>query len=158
MIIATWIIRLAAWLAPAGDRADWRREWLAELHAMPRGLAAVRFAAGAPVHALWLRLEPWWPAVLAVDARSGWRFLRRRPGFALPVIVTLALGIGATTAGFSVVYGVLLKPLPYRDPSRLVQLWEPNPRFGWTEATIAPGNQWCSGMMPFLANPRMQQM
>lgn len=140
MTLALWLVKISAWLVPADQRADWRREWTAELHAHPAGWAGLRFAAGAPVHALALRLEPWWPDVLSIDLGSGWRFLRRRPGFVVPVVFTLALGIGATTAGFTVVYGVLLKPLPYREPSRLVQLWETNPRFNWTEATIAPGN------------------
>jgi putative ABC transport system permease protein len=58
------------------------------------------------------------------DFRYGIQSLRARPGFALVAILTLALGIGATTAIFSVVNGVLLQPLPLRDPSRLVMVWE----------------------------------
>ena len=50
------------------------------------------------------------------------RLLRRQPAFSGVAILTLALGIGATTAVFTVVYGVLLRPLPYRDPARLVTL------------------------------------
>src|SRR5690606_5649012 len=50
------------------------------------------------------------------------RTLRRRPGFTAAVVLTLALGIGATTAIFGVVYGVLLKPLPYPDAGELVSL------------------------------------
>src|SRR5438552_2998281 len=50
------------------------------------------------------------------------RTLRRQPAFSGVAILTLALGIGATTAVFTVVYGVLLRPLPYRDPDRLVTL------------------------------------
>ena len=56
------------------------------------------------------------------DFRYALRSLRRAPGFALTVIVTLGLGIGATTAIFSVVRGVLLKPLPHRDGERLLYL------------------------------------
>ena len=55
------------------------------------------------------------------------RTLRRQPGFSATAILTLALGIGATTAVFSVVYGVLLKPLPFRDPDRLVSLYHVTP-------------------------------
>src|SRR5581483_494889 len=53
----------------------------------------------------------------------GCRLLRRQPAFAGAAILTLALGIGATTAVFTVVYGVLLRPLPYRDPARLMMLF-----------------------------------
>jgi putative ABC transport system permease protein len=58
----------------------------------------------------------------AQDVRYGVRSLRRNPGFALTVIITMALGIGANTAIFSVVNGVLLRPLPYRDGDKLVVL------------------------------------
>lgn len=137
--IAAAIIRASALLVPTDARHDWRAEWLGELHARAGG-AVLAFVCGAPLHALWLQKEQWRPEMVSADVRFGWRQVRRHPAVTLAAVLTLAIGIGATTAIFSVVYGVLLKPLPYREPSRLVQLWETNPLFNWTEANVAPGN------------------
>ncbi len=65
--------------------------------------------------------------------------MRRAPGFAATALITLALGVGATTAVFSIVHAVLLRPLPYADPDRLVRLWEEYP------GGVSPaGNRWLS--------------
>ena len=61
--------------------------------------------------------------VIVQDLRFALRGMRRRPAFSVIVVLTLALGIGSTTAIFSVVDGVLLRALPYRDPDRLAFSW-----------------------------------
>src|SRR5262245_65146589 len=63
-----------------------------------------------------------WLEHLVQDVRFGTRTLMRSPGFALTAIATLALGIGANAAVFSVVNGVILRPLPFADPDRLVRI------------------------------------
>ena len=74
-----------------------------------------------------------------LSIRSALDAMRRSPACAATALITLALGIGATTAVFSIVRGVLLRPLPYADPDRLVRLWEEHP------GGVSPaGNRWLS--------------
>src|SRR5687768_12497196 len=71
------------------------------------------------VRGVWI---PGWIDQLRQDARDAVRYVRRNPGFSFAIIVTLALGIGLTTAIYSVVNAVLLRPLAYRHPDRMVWL------------------------------------
>lgn len=68
-----------------------------------------------------------WLRDLGKDLRYGFRQMRRAPGFSVVAVLTLAIGIGATTAMFSIVNGVVLQPLPFREPDRLVALRETSP-------------------------------
>src|SRR6185295_14127245 len=74
------------------------------------------------------------------DIRYGIRGLLKRPGFTSIAILTLALGIGANTAIFSVVNGVLFHPLPYQNSDQLVMLWENDTREGNDRNPVAPAN------------------
>ena len=81
-----------------------------------------------------------WLDAFVQDFRYGIRLLARNTGFATATILTVALGIGATTAVFTVVYGVVLRPLPYREPERLVNLWSGAVRFGLPRAFVGAAN------------------
>ena len=81
-----------------------------------------------------------WLDDLGADLRYALRTLRRSPSLAATAIITLALAIGANTAIFSAVSAVMLRPLPFAEPSRLVALWEENPDFHWYQSDAAPAN------------------
>jgi len=74
------------------------------------------------------------------DVRFGVRSLLKRPAATLIALVTLALGIGVNTAIFSAVDSVLLRPLPFKDPERLVSIWEQTLRMGIVRNEVAPAN------------------
>ena len=79
-------------------------------------------------------------STLLQDLKFGLRMLAKNPGFTAVAVVTLALGIGANTAIFSVVKAVLWRPLPYRDANRLVIVWEQNLPRGWTTNIVSAAN------------------
>ena len=130
-----WLIVLVGVIVPRQLRADWKQEWEAELQHRELLLAdwdrlnwktkldLVRRSLGAFWDALLLqpqRLED----DMFQDLRFGFRMLLKTPGFTLVAIFTIAFGIGANTAIFSVVNAVLLRPLPYRSAERIVAIQE----------------------------------
>ena len=74
------------------------------------------------------------------DVRYAARGLRRSPGFTLTAILSLTLGLGASVAIFTVADNLLLRPLPYRDPNRLVMIWEASRPQGFDQNVVSPGN------------------
>src|ERR1700689_787697 len=74
--------------------------------------------------------------------RATIRSLRRQPAFALAAILTVAIGVGANTALFAVIYTVLIQPLPFRDPGQLVRIWETHPALPQLQVTAPDFRDW----------------
>jgi putative ABC transport system permease protein len=146
--LTDFVVRAAAALVPRDARDRWHREWHGELsygwqRAGARPGLAVRWrltarAWNAVAHALWLRAQELTVDHLIQDVRFAFRLLRRSPGASLVAIVTLALGIGANTAIFSLVNAVLLEPLPVAGLDRLVVVREDLPGLNLLEVELAP--------------------
>ena len=77
-------------------------------------------------------MERWW-----LDLRYAVRVLAKKPGFTIVAVLALAIGIAANTAIFSLLYQVLLRPLPYTDASRLVFVWNTYPLMGLPQASVS---------------------
>lgn len=126
------VLRLAAPIVPHDIRRDWLREWRAEFaYASSRAarsggrmpIGSLARASGAIAHAAWLRWNQWRVEMIIQDLKHALRSLKRKPSFTAVVVLTLAIGIGGTTAIFGAVNAVLLRPLPYSDPEELVRLY-----------------------------------
>ena len=136
------LLRLGSLWVPGPARDEWLEALRAELQAArekgaPLG-QRVMLVAGAWVDAIRFRFEEASMEGLGREVRYAVRGLARRPGFALVTALTLGLGIGANTAIFSVVNGVVLRPLPYRDPGALVSVASAFPTMGFETFWISP--------------------
>jgi putative ABC transport system permease protein len=137
-------------VVPRRDRAAWRREWEAEIVHGHLTLARegrdtwsdhmrlARRASASVSDAAWLRRQFTRDSDLVHDLRHTLRLYRRSPGMVGLVVAVLAVGIGATTAVFSAVDAVLLKPVPFADADRLVTIWQQSPES--EKADVAPAN------------------
>jgi putative ABC transport system permease protein len=138
---ARLIVRLASHLVPARLRADWQREWEGELAASAgdQRVPLVRHAWGAFADAFWIRQRDVLDLETIDDLRHGWRQLRQHTGFAVTTVGILALSMAASVTAFSVVSQILLRPLPYPEPDRVVTVWE-RKLSEPGKADVAPGN------------------
>ena len=130
-----WLIRVVGVIVPRTLRADWKQEWEAELRYRESLLADwVKLNWKTKLDLLHRSLGAFWDALalqpqrledeMFQDLRFGLRMLVKDPVFTVVAVLTMALGIGAITAIFTVVDAALLRSLPYKDPERLFQLWE----------------------------------
>src|SRR5215204_3005820 len=128
-------------LYPAGFRAEYRHELMTTFAARVRGytgpLAPPRIALAAVADVIPSALAEHWE-ILRQDVRYAVRSLARTPGFAITAIFVVALGVGANAAAFSLADFVLLRPLSFPEPERLVRLWQTMPGYGQME--FSPAN------------------
>ena len=141
------LYRALLWLLPASFRAEYADEMAAILEErrrdaagpLSRALASAAAAADVVACAARVHLD-----ILRQDIGYLARSLRRTPGFALTVVVVAALGVGATTAAFSITDHVLIRPLPFPHSERLVQLWQTERQVGYGQLELSPAT--CSAM------------
>ena len=127
--------------------ASFRNEYGSEMRAV---FARRRRETSGPLGVAALWLETLWDLassalrihveLLAQDVRYAVRSFRNSPGFTLTVTLVAALGVGATTAAFSVTDHVLVRPLPFREPHRLIKLWQDQAAGGYTRMELSPAN------------------
>ena len=86
---------------------------------------------------------------LIQDVRFAIRMFLKNPAFTGIALLTLALGVGANAAIFSVLDAVLLRPLPYPDPGQLTLIWQNDSTSGLGRTTVSPPNFMVSGQIPF---------
>ena len=140
-LISLWL-HLVSVLVPSAERARWRDEWHADIDDVDASGASVgqlfTLALGIAGAAATFRFEGLTMDGWTKEVMHAVRGLLRRPGFTAVAVLTLGLGIGANSAIFSVVNGVVLEPLSYPDSEELVLLTSEFPTMGFDDFWISP--------------------
>jgi len=151
------ISRVALWLAlrvvgaialvvPVAARADWKREWEAELRHRAQDrtwrsdMSLISRAMGSLPDAAWIRRQFTLDADAVHDAVHGIRMLLKSPGFTAIALIVFAIGIGATTAMLSVADTLFMRALPVPEAERVMTIWQYNRETGATRQDVTPGN------------------
>jgi hypothetical protein len=133
------------WLYPASFREEYggemraifARRWRRAARVVDRAMLLAEALADALRNAPAAHID-----IVRQDLATAWQTIRRARALSATVVVVTALGVGATTAAFSVADHVLIRPLPYHEPERLVRIWQTGPGSGWTEASPANYRDW----------------
>jgi putative ABC transport system permease protein len=163
--LALHIVRVVAMLVPTASRADWQREWEAELQhrssylqrrrnlTWRSNIDLIRRALGSMPDAAWIRRQFTLDADAVHDAAHAVRMLLKRPGFTLVTLVVFAIGIGASTAIISVTDALLIRALPVREAERVVTVWQYDRGTGMGHQDVAPATaiDWISRATSFEA-------
>src|SRR5258708_2084775 len=148
------LVRLAGWFGKTRREGGWAGEFESELGleigenlgggmspAEARREALVKFGGvESAKESMRDRATLAWIETTWQDIRYAWRSLRRSPGFAATAILSLALGLGASLAVFTVADNLLVRALPYPNSSQLVMVWEANSHRGFHRSIVSPGN------------------
>jgi len=139
------LYRALLWLYPRSFREEYGgdmyaifvRRWRLAPHAVNRGVLLVEAVVDALHNAPGAHLD-----ILTQDLATAWRTIRRARALSVTVVIVTAVAIGATTAAFAVADHVLIRPLPYDEPARLVSIWQAGPGGGRLEASPANYRDW----------------
>ena len=150
--LALWVIQIVALVVPAARRIAWRNEWEAELkhHASylrrrqhrpwSTDMNLISRALGSFPDAAWIRRQFTLDAECVHDVVYSTRGLAKSPAFTAITLLVFAIGIGAAIAIVSVADTLFMRPLPIKDPSRVMTIWQQNRASGAERLDVAPGN------------------